>query len=179
MSSPVAQPLPLQGVRILAIEQYGAGPFASMHLADLGAEVIKIERPGAGDDTRMWGPPFTTRADGSRGDAAYFLCANRGQKSVTVGMAVPDRLNLFRYQAMRGMGGNGRRFSHNPPAPALLALADRLGLLTLDENRVFALGLSPNMVDLVQRDRNHPSVIFWSFWCARTPPYKCPPRAHR
>jgi hypothetical protein len=96
-----------------------------------------------------------------------------------VGMAVPDRLNLFRYQAMRGMGGNGRRFSHNPPAPALLALADRLGLLTLDENRVFALGLSPNMVDLVQRDRNHPSVIFWSFWCARTPPYKCPPRAHR
>jgi beta-galactosidase/beta-glucuronidase len=80
-----------------------------------------------------------------------------------VGMAVPDRVNLFRYQAMRGMGGNGRRFSHNPPAPALLDLADRLGLLTLDENRVFALGLSPNMVDLVQRDRNHASVIFWSF----------------
>jgi beta-galactosidase/beta-glucuronidase len=49
-----------------------------------------------------------------------------------VGMAVPDRVNLFRYQAMRGMGGNGRRFSHNPPAPALLDLADRLGVLTLD-----------------------------------------------
>jgi len=80
-----------------------------------------------------------------------------------VGMAVPDRINLFRYQAMRGMGGNGRRFSHNPPAPALLDLADRLGLLTLDENRVFALGLAENMMDLVTRDRNHPSVIFWSF----------------
>ena len=79
------------------------------------------------------------------------------------GMAVPDRVNLFRYQAMRGMGGNGRRFSHNPPAPALLDLADRLGLLTLDENRVFAEGLAGNMRDLVERDRNHPSVVFWSF----------------
>ena len=78
------------------------------------------------------------------------------------GMAVPDRVNLFRYQAMRGMGGNGRRFSHNPPAPALLDLADRLGLLTLDENRVFAQGLAGNMKDLVERDRNHPSVVFWS-----------------
>jgi hypothetical protein len=79
------------------------------------------------------------------------------------GMAVPDRVNLFRYQAMRGMGGNGRRFSHNPPAPSLLDLADRLGLLTLDENRVFAQGLAGNMRDLVERDRNHPSVVFWSF----------------
>ncbi len=78
-----------------------------------------------------------------------------------VGMAVPDRINLFRYQAMRGMGGNGRRFSHNPPAPALLDLADRLGLLTLDENRVFSVGLADNMKDLVERDRNHASVIFW------------------
>lgn len=78
-------------------------------------------------------------------------------------MAVPDRVNLFRYQAMRGMGGNGRRFSHNPPAPALLDLADRLGILTLDENRVFANGLAHNMADLVQRDRNHPSVVFFSF----------------
>ncbi len=78
-----------------------------------------------------------------------------------VGMAVPDRINLFRFQAMRGMGGNGRRFSHNPPAPALLDLADRLGLLTLDENRVFSLGMAGNMQDLVERDRNHASVVFW------------------
>jgi beta-galactosidase/beta-glucuronidase len=68
-----------------------------------------------------------------------------------VGMAVTPRINLFRFQAMRGMGGNGRRFSHNPPTPVLLELADRLGVMTLDENRVFSLGLSPNMVDLVQR----------------------------
>ena len=80
-----------------------------------------------------------------------------------VGMAIADRLQLFRFQAQRGMGGNGRRFSHNPPAPALLDMTDRLGVLTLDENRVFDIGLDANMADLVQRDRNHPSVIFWSF----------------
>lgn len=80
-----------------------------------------------------------------------------------VGMAVPDRVNLFRMQAMRGMGGNSRRMSHNPPAPSLLDLTDALGVMVLDENRVFAIGLSPNMVDLVQRDRNHASIMFWSF----------------
>ena len=80
-----------------------------------------------------------------------------------VGMAIPLRLQLFRMQAMRGMGGNGRRFSHNPPAPDLLDITDRLGVLTLDENRVFSVGLDGNMADLVARDRNHPSVMFWSF----------------
>lgn len=75
-----------------------------------------------------------------------------------VGMAISDRLQLFRFQAQRGMGGNGRRFSHNPPAPSLLDVTDRLGVLTLDENRVFAIGDDGNMADLVQRDRNHPSV---------------------
>jgi hypothetical protein len=79
-----------------------------------------------------------------------------------VGMAIADRLQLFRFQALRGVGGNGRRFSHNPPAPALLDMTDRLGVLTLDENRVFSIGLDGNMADLVQRDRNHPSVAFFS-----------------
>jgi len=80
-----------------------------------------------------------------------------------VGMAIPDRLQLFRFQAQRGVGGNGRRFSHNPPAPMLLDISDRLGIMTLDENRVFSIGLDSNMYDLVSRDRNHPSVIFYSF----------------
>ena len=80
-----------------------------------------------------------------------------------VGGAIPARLQLFRFQAQRGMGGNGRRFSHNPPAPDLLDITDRLGVLTLDENRVFSIGLDSNMADLVSRDRNHPSVMFWSF----------------
>ena len=58
----------------------------------------------------------------------------------SVGMAVPDRINLFRFQSMRGLGGNARRTSHNPPAPNMLDITDRLGIIVLDENRVFAIG---------------------------------------
>jgi crotonobetainyl-CoA:carnitine CoA-transferase CaiB-like acyl-CoA transferase len=81
---------PLSGVRVLDLSRVLAGPWATQTLADLGAEVIKIERPGSGDDTRAWGPPFTTKADGTPGDAAYFLCANRGKKSVTLDIATPE-----------------------------------------------------------------------------------------
>ena len=81
---------PLAGVRVLDLSRVLAGPWATQTLADLGADVIKIERPGTGDDTRQWGPPFTTRADGSPGDAAYFLCANRGKKSVELDIASPE-----------------------------------------------------------------------------------------
>ncbi|RZJ02746.1 MAG: CoA transferase [Brevundimonas sp.] len=84
------RPGPLAGVRVLDLSRVLAGPWATQTLADLGAEVIKIERPGAGDDTRLWGPPFTTRTDGSRGDAAYFMCANRGKKSVELDLATPE-----------------------------------------------------------------------------------------
>lgn len=78
---------PLTGVRVLDLSRVLAGPWATQTLADLGAEVIKIERPGAGDDTRHWGPPFTTTTEGEPGDAAYFLCANRGKKSVELDIA--------------------------------------------------------------------------------------------
>ena len=87
---------PLHGVRVLDLSRVLAGPWATQTLADLGAEVIKIERPGAGDDTRLWGPPFTTRMDGSRGDAAYFLCANRGKKSVELDIATPEGAETVR-----------------------------------------------------------------------------------
>jgi beta-galactosidase/beta-glucuronidase len=80
-----------------------------------------------------------------------------------VGSAIPERVNLFRLQQMRGVGGNAWRASHNPPSPSLLELADRLGVVVLDENRVFQTALANNMADLVSRDRNHPAVIFWSF----------------
>ncbi len=72
-------PLPLQGVRVLAVEQYGAGPFGSMHLADLGAEVIKIEPPGGGDVSRSTGPHFL-----GENDSQFFQTFNRNKKSVVL-----------------------------------------------------------------------------------------------
>ncbi|WP_396594720.1 CaiB/BaiF CoA transferase family protein [Brevundimonas sp. R86498] len=92
----MSPPGALAGVRVLDLSRVLAGPWATQMLADLGAEVIKIERPGTGDDTRQWGPPFTTRTDGSPGDAAYFLCANRGKKSVELDMASPEGADAIR-----------------------------------------------------------------------------------
>ncbi|NWE51684.1 CaiB/BaiF CoA-transferase family protein [Brevundimonas sp. P7753] len=87
---------PLSGVRVLDLSRVLAGPWATQTLADLGAEVIKIERPGEGDDTRHWGPPFTTTTEGAKGDAAYFMCANRGKKSVELDIASPDGAEAVR-----------------------------------------------------------------------------------
>ncbi len=92
---------PLSGVRVLDLSRVLAGPWATQALADLGAEVIKIERPGAGDDTRRWGPPFAPKVDGSRGDAAYFFAANRGKRSVTVDIARPQGADLVRRLAQK------------------------------------------------------------------------------
>jgi crotonobetainyl-CoA:carnitine CoA-transferase CaiB-like acyl-CoA transferase len=89
-------PGPLQGVRVLDLSRVLAGPWATQVLADLGAEVIKIERPGVGDDTRAWGPPFLETADGERGDAAYFTCANRGKRSVTLDIATQEGAAIAR-----------------------------------------------------------------------------------
>jgi crotonobetainyl-CoA:carnitine CoA-transferase CaiB-like acyl-CoA transferase len=87
---------PLTGLRVLDLSRVLAGPWATQILADFGAEVIKIEKPGEGDDTRGWGPPFLTNADGSKGDAAYFLSANRGKWSVAIDMAAPEGQRLIR-----------------------------------------------------------------------------------
>ena len=89
-------PGPLTGLRVLDLSRVLAGPWATQILADFGAEVIKIEKPGEGDDTRGWGPPFLTNPDGSKGDAAYFLSANRGKWSVAIDMATPDGQKLIR-----------------------------------------------------------------------------------
>ena len=79
---------PLQGLKVLDLSRVLAGPWASQTLADLGAEVIKIERPGAGDDTRAWGPPYAKDTSGKpTAESAYFLSANRGKKSVTIDLA--------------------------------------------------------------------------------------------
>jgi len=84
-------PRPLSHIRVLDLSRVLAGPWASQNLADLGAEVLKIERPGVGDDTRSWGPPFLKDKDGGETrESAYFLSVNRGKKSVTLDIAKPE-----------------------------------------------------------------------------------------
>ncbi|KAK3550881.1 hypothetical protein QTP70_007509 [Hemibagrus guttatus] len=80
---------PLDGIRVLDLSRVLAGPFATMILGDLGAEVIKVERPGPGDDTRAWGPPFV------REESAYFLSVNRNKKSIAVNLKDPKGAKLI------------------------------------------------------------------------------------
>lgn len=86
----------LEGVRVLDLSRVLAGPWASQLLGDLGAEILKIEKPGAGDDTRGWGPPFLKDDAGEATDAAYFLSANRNKKSVAIDIADPEGAALVR-----------------------------------------------------------------------------------
>jgi formyl-CoA transferase len=82
---------PLNGIRVLDLTRVLAGPFATQILADLGAEVIKVERPGSGDDTRGWGPPFVKDQQGrDTTETTYFAGCNRGKKSVTLDLADAD-----------------------------------------------------------------------------------------
>jgi crotonobetainyl-CoA:carnitine CoA-transferase CaiB-like acyl-CoA transferase len=88
---------PLSHVRVLDLSRVLAGPWAGQNLADLGAEVIKVERPGAGDDSRAFGPPWIKDRDGRDStDSAYFTSANRGKKSVTVNIARPQGQAIVR-----------------------------------------------------------------------------------
>lgn len=92
----------LSGIRVLDLTRVLAGPWATQNLADLGAEVIKIERPGQGDDTRRWGPPFLRDREGrDTRDAAYYLACNRGKKSVTLDIAVPEGRAIARSLALK------------------------------------------------------------------------------
>src|SRR5512139_3681687 len=80
----------LEGVRVLDLSRVLAGPYCTMILADLGADIIKIEAPGLGDDTRHWGPPF---AQG--GESAYFLCVNRNKRSLTLNLKSEQGLKIL------------------------------------------------------------------------------------
>ena len=86
----------LDGIRVIDLTRVLAGPYCTMMLGDLGADVIKIEAPGLGDDTRQWGPPFTQTADGRRGEAAYFLAANRNKRSLTLNLKMGKGLEILR-----------------------------------------------------------------------------------
>jgi crotonobetainyl-CoA:carnitine CoA-transferase CaiB-like acyl-CoA transferase len=93
---------PLHGIRVLDLSRVLAGPWATQALADLGAEVIKIERPDGGDDTRQWGPPYARDPSGrDTTESAYYLSANRGKRSVTVDISKPEGARLVRALAAR------------------------------------------------------------------------------
>jgi len=92
----------LDGVRVLDLTRVLAGPWATQNLADFGAEVIKVERPGQGDDTRRWGPPFLKDRQGNdTRDAAYYLACNRGKKSLTLDIARPEGQAVARALALQ------------------------------------------------------------------------------
>ena len=89
--------LPLSGIKILDLTRVLAGPLSAQMLADLGAEVIKIERPGTGDDARAFGPPYLVDPEGKENNNnSFYLCANRGKKSVTVNIAKPEGQAIIR-----------------------------------------------------------------------------------
>ena len=93
---------PLQGIRVLDLSRVLAGPWAGQNLADLGAEVIKIERPKVGDDSRTFGPPWVKDAQGrDTKDSAYFTSANRGKKSITVNLQKAEGQELMRQLAAK------------------------------------------------------------------------------
>ncbi|MBA3448822.1 MAG: CoA transferase [Pseudaminobacter sp.] len=91
MSSP-----PLHGVRVIELARILAGPWAGQLLADLGADVIKVESPDGGDDTRKWGPPFVTGHDGENLSAAYYHSCNRGKRSIAIDFATPEGAETVR-----------------------------------------------------------------------------------
>jgi crotonobetainyl-CoA:carnitine CoA-transferase CaiB-like acyl-CoA transferase len=94
-------PGPLAGLRVLELARILAGPWAGQLLADLGADVIKVERAGAGDDTRAWGPPFVEAADGGHLSAAYFHCTNRGKRSIELDFTTAEGQRLVKKLAAR------------------------------------------------------------------------------
>jgi len=90
----------LSHLRVLDLSRVLAGPWCAQNLADLGADVIKVERPGAGDDTRHWGPPFVKDTQGKdTAESAYFICINRNKRSITVDISKPEGQDIIRQLA--------------------------------------------------------------------------------
>jgi len=92
---------PLSHITVLDLSRVLAGPWCAQILGDLGAEVIKVENPKTGDDTRGWGPPFLSDEQGEPADAAYYLCANRNKRSIAVNIAVPEGQDIIRKLAAK------------------------------------------------------------------------------
>lgn len=92
----------LDNIFVLDLSRILAGPWATQILGDLGADVVKVERPGRGDDTRAWGPPFVTNSEtGEQGDASYYLCANRNKRSIAIDITTPEGQETIRALAAK------------------------------------------------------------------------------
>ena len=102
MTNPTAKDGALPHIKVLDLSRVLAGPWCTQMLADLGADVVKVEKPGEGDDTRHWGPPFLQDAQGNAtGHATYFTACNRNKRSVTIDMAKPEGQALIRQMALQ------------------------------------------------------------------------------
>ena len=102
MTTPSPSPGALAGIKVLDLSRVLAGPWCTQVLADLGADVVKVERPGLGDDTRQWGPPFLKDAEGNdTTQASYFTACNRNKRSVTIDMATPEGQALIKQMALQ------------------------------------------------------------------------------
>ncbi len=102
MNSTSATPGALAGIRVLDLSRVLAGPWCTQILADMGADVVKVERPGLGDDTRQWGPPFLKDAQGNNtNQASYFTACNRNKRSVTIDMATAEGQALIKQMALQ------------------------------------------------------------------------------
>jgi crotonobetainyl-CoA:carnitine CoA-transferase CaiB-like acyl-CoA transferase len=102
MTAAAISPTALAGVRVLDLSRVLAGPWAGQLMADLGADVVKVERPTAGDDTRAWGPPWLDDVDGNpSSESAYYLSANRNKRSVTIDLGRPEGQQLVRRLAAK------------------------------------------------------------------------------
>ena len=96
MQENITGQMALSDIRVLDLSRILAGPSATQILGDLGADVVKIENPKGGDDTRGWGPPFIETPDGERAEAAYFACCNRNKRSVTLDFNQPADLEKLK-----------------------------------------------------------------------------------
>ena len=139
---------PLAHVRVLDLSRILAGPWAGQLLGDYGADVIKVERPGVGDDTRSWGPPYARDAEGrDTRDAAYFLCANRNKRSVTVDFTKPDGQRIVQALAHRERTGQGQHID--------LALLDvQVASLANQTMNYLVSGVAP-----VRMGNAHPNIV--------------------
>ena len=97
---------PLSHIKVLDLSRVLAGPWSTQILGDMGADVIKIERPGIGDDTRRWGPPFQKNLDGTAGDAAYFHSTNRNKTSKSIDISTTEGQEEIKKELLKEIYGN-------------------------------------------------------------------------